>query len=143
GGIFHLEVNRVDVTGPIAVPETGGWQTWATVGRAGVLLAAGRQVLRLAMDAVGSSGAVGNFNWIRITPASSRESTPYTGTPVTLPGVIEAEHFDDGGEGIAYHDVTAGNSGGAYRRTDVDLEATSDSGGGYNVGWVSAGSGCS
>lgn len=57
----------------------------------------------------------------------------------TLPGTIEAEQFDDGGAGIAYHDDSIGNSGGQFRATDVDLEATSDDGGGYNVGWVSAG----
>ena len=76
-------MNRIDVTGPIAVPETGSWQTWVTVARAGVPLAAGPQVLRLAMDTVGNCGAVGNFNWIRIIPDSSRESTPYAGTRAT------------------------------------------------------------
>ena len=52
---------------------------------------------------------------------------------------MEAENFDNGGEGIAYHDESAGNSGGAYRVTDVDLQSTIDSGGGYNVGWAGAG----
>lgn len=36
------------------------------------------------------------------------------------------------------YDTTAGNTGGAYRSDDVDIEVTSDSGGGYNVGWVDA-----
>jgi hypothetical protein len=66
GGTFHLEANAVNVTGSIAVPQTGGWQTWVTVGRTGISLAAGTQVLRLVMDTAGSSGAVGNFNWIRV-----------------------------------------------------------------------------
>ena len=26
GGIFHLEVNGTDRTGPISVPDTGNWQ---------------------------------------------------------------------------------------------------------------------
>ena len=54
-----------------------------------------------------------------------------------MPGRIEAENFDNGGEGVAYHDTTPGNSGGAYRNTDVDLEVSSD--GGYDVGWTAAG----
>ena len=37
----------------------------------------------------------------------------------------------------AYHDASAGNNGGAYRSTDVDIEAASE--GGYDVGWTSAG----
>ena len=33
----------------------------------------------------------------------------------TVPGRIEAEDYDNGGEGVAYHDTTPGNTGGAYR----------------------------
>ena len=66
-------------------------------------------------------------------------STPYSGTPVALPGRIEAENYDKGGEGIAYHDTTAGNSGNAYRKDGVDIAASADTGGGYNVGWTTGG----
>ena len=52
---------------------------------------------------------------------------------------IEAENYDTGGEGVAYHDSNAGNSGGQYRNDGVDIEATSDAGGGNDVGWVTAG----
>ena len=42
-----------------------------------------------------------------------------------------------GGEGIAYHDSETANQGGQYRTSDsVDVEATSDTGGGNNVGWT-------
>lgn len=34
------------------------------------------------------------------------------GTSAVIPGTIEAEAFDYGGEGVGYHDTTAGNSGG-------------------------------
>jgi hypothetical protein len=53
--------------------------------------------------------------------------------------LIEAEKFDEGGEGVAYRDLTPGNDGGAYRTTNVDLESSTDTGGGYNVGWMAAG----
>jgi hypothetical protein len=71
------------------------------------------------------------------TPAPS--TTAYGGTPAAVPGTVQAENFDEGGQGVAHYDVKAGNSGGAYRSTDVDLEPTSDTGGGYNVGWTRAG----
>src|SRR5207237_7052301 len=61
------------------------------------------------------------------------------GTASPIPGVIQTENFDNGGEGVAYHDSSSGNNGGAYRSTDVDIEATTDTGGGYNVGWMTAG----
>ena len=64
---------------------------------------------------------------------------PYTGTPVSVPGVLELENFDNGAAGVAYEDTSAGNSGGEYRSTDVDITATEDSGGGYVVGWSEAG----
>src|SRR5438477_868324 len=43
--------------------------------------------------------------------------TPYTGTPIAGPGSFEAENFDLGGEGVAYHGKTPGNPGGNYRVT--------------------------
>jgi endonuclease/exonuclease/phosphatase family metal-dependent hydrolase len=63
--------------------------------------------------------------------------SPFHGSPVTLPSKIEAEDFDNGGEGVAYHDSTPGNAGGAYRQTDVDIEPSSN--GTYDVGWITPG----
>lgn len=64
--------------------------------------------------------------------------TPYSGA-IPIPGTIQAENFDNGGQFAAYYDLSSGNSGGAYRATDVDIETTSDTGGGYNVGWIDSG----
>jgi len=63
--------------------------------------------------------------------------TPYGGTPIAIPGTIAAERFDNGGEGIAFHDTTADNTGGQFRATGVDIETASE--GGYDVGWIAAG----
>jgi hypothetical protein len=52
---------------------------------------------------------------------------------------IEAENYDTGGQNVAYYDTTSGNSGGQYRSDDVDIEATTDVGGGYDVGWTATG----
>jgi len=67
------------------------------------------------------------------------DGAPYLGTPLQIPGMIEAEYYDLGGEGIAYHDSSSGNDGGALRNEDVDIEPTSDDGGGYDVGWINDG----
>jgi probable HAF family extracellular repeat protein len=74
---------------------------------------------------------------LTITPSAT--PTPFGGSAWPIPGTIQAENFDDGGEGVAYHDTSTGNKGGAYRSTDVDIEATSDAGGGHDVGWMAAG----
>lgn len=69
--------------------------------------------------------------------------TPGNGDPwlVNNSGIIriEAENFNQGGEGVGYHDTGSNNSGGLYRSSEgVDIQSTSDAGGGYNVGWISA-----
>jgi hypothetical protein len=66
GGTFHIEVDGANVTGAMTVPNTGGWQTWKTITRTGVVFAAGPHVIRVVMDANGATGSVGNFNWFAI-----------------------------------------------------------------------------
>jgi hypothetical protein len=66
GGSFHVSVDGRDVTGPVNLPGTDGWQSWRTIEIPGVELPAGRHVLRLAMDSHGYWGTPGNFNWIAV-----------------------------------------------------------------------------
>jgi predicted amidohydrolase len=138
GGVFHIETGGADRTGPITIPNTGGWQAWTTI-PASATLPAGRQVLRVVLDTNSAAGVFGNINWIEVVPQAAGGSTPFGGMPLSLPGRIEVENFDNGGTGVAYADNSAGNSGGWYRQTDVDIEATADTGGGYDVGWMGAG----
>ncbi len=63
--------------------------------------------------------------------------TAYSGTPVSFPGTMQAENYDLGGEGIAYHDVDANNAGLVYRPDEgVDLSAD---GGQIHIYWIVAG----
>jgi hypothetical protein len=75
--------------------------------------------------------------WSFTTRGVGGGSTAYGGTPVLLPGTIQAVNFDEGGSGAAYYDTTAGNKGGVYRSTDVDIGPVA--GGGYYVGWTRPG----
>ena len=54
GGTFHVEVDGIDATGPMVVPNTGGWQTWQTISRAGIPLTAGPHMLRVVIDSQGT-----------------------------------------------------------------------------------------
>lgn len=59
-------------------------------------------------------------------------SLPFASEAIAIPGVIEAENFDVGGEGKAYHDVLPYNAGNTYRQGEnVDIEECTD--GGYNL----------
>jgi endoglucanase len=39
--------------------------------------------------------------------------TPFLGTPTAIPGTLQAENFDLGGQGVAYNDTTSGNRFGS------------------------------
>ncbi|UII21214.1 alpha-amylase family glycosyl hydrolase [Fulvivirga ligni] len=74
---------------------------------------------------------------VTVAPSNNTQS-PFGGSPIALPGTVEAENYDNGGDGVAYHDVDGSNNGGQYRASEsVDIEASSQ--GGYNVGWTSSG----
>ncbi len=67
-------------------------------------------------------------------------SKPFGGTPQTIPGVVEAEHYDEGPAGVAYHDVDPQNQGVAYRgEAQVDIEKRPDASNGHGIGWVREG----
>ena len=143
GGTFHVEFDGVNKTGAISVPGTGGWGNYQTVTKSGVSLTAGRHVVRLVLDTNGPGmGYVGNFGYFRFTAAQTQ--TPYGGAARQLPGTVQAEDFDEGGEGVAYHDTTPGNNGavccgGTYRNTDVDLGVSGDADGSQTIGWAAPG----
>lgn len=63
--------------------------------------------------------------------------TAFGGNPVVVPGTIEAENYDEGGEGIAYHDLDSNNAGLLYR-TDEGVDLSMD-GGQLHVYYILAG----
>lgn len=66
---------------------------------------------------------------------SGTTNTPYSGTPLPIPGTIEIEDYDNGGQNLAYYDATTGNSGGAYRPSEaVDLQTATE--GTAFMGWT-------
>ena len=141
GGVMHVEVNGVDVSGPVSIPNTGSFTTWQTLRLPGVALPAGRHEVRLAFDAEGSNGYVANVNWFEFaSPEAAAERTPFGGTAPVAPVTVQAENFDTGGRGVGYDDVDDTNRGGKGGRPGgVDIETTSDAGGGFNVGYTAAG----
>lgn len=73
---------------------------------------------------------------IEITATTVTQS-PFNGIPISIPGTIEAENYDNGGEGVSFHDSDALNKLGEYRTDGVDIEVCDD--GGYNLGWITDG----
>ncbi len=57
-----------------------------------------------------------------------------------IPGKIEVEEYDGGGEGVAYHDDKIKHGLNQFRPVDfVDVEKTQDDNGEYNIGWTHRG----
>lgn len=94
-------------------------------------------VYNISCIAYSNTGLFSTSDTVQVNVGSGAKTSPYGGTPATIPGTIEAEDFDLGGQNNAYYDTDVQNNGGLYRPTDgVDLEACSDNNGGYDIGWT-------
>ena len=134
GGDFHFNIDGATQTqsAPLTFGGTGGWHNWITTGSAEVELNAGEHTLRLVVNR-------GGFNVDSITAIKhvNLVQSAFSGSAVSIPGVIQAEDYDLGGPSIAYHDRSDGNAFGHYRSDNVDIEA--GSAGEQHVGQVEPG----
>ena len=135
-GLHIANSAGTNLSGSVAVPNTGSYQTWATV-NATVTLPAGQQTLRVDQDSNGW-----NLHFMTFTLTSGGGGTgdqPYGGTPAALPGTVKASNYDTGGQGVAYNVTSTNGSANSYRSDGVDLEACTDSGCGDDIGWTATG----
>ena len=128
-----------------SIQLSGDTSTWTTIfstnnDQGGVedILVSGRgRYVRILGTRQGVSGTGYGVQEFEVYAPSQ---APYGGTVPVLPARIEAEDFDNGGQGVGYHNTSAGNPGEAYRtNVDVGIEVTTDTGGGYDVGYVNPG----
>ncbi|MBO4806367.1 MAG: carbohydrate-binding protein [Paludibacteraceae bacterium] len=71
--------------------------------------------------AVGYDSNNKQYTTSKTTITIMEEQKPFNGFPAKIPGKIEAEEFDYGGEGNAYHDNDEENRNGGSRNEGVDL----------------------
>jgi len=71
-------------------------------------------------------------------PKPKPKQSPFKGTPFNATSTIQAEDFDNGGEGISFHN-NSHRKRGLYRRSPVELFSASTDGGGYYVGSIRRG----
>ena len=144
---LHLASSSgTNLSGSVAIPNTGGYETWATVD-ASVTLAAGQQTLTLDQDSNGW-----NFHAMAFTLSSGGGGSsgpgndqPFGGKPAPVPGTVQVANYDTGGPGVAYSVSSTNGSANSYRSDGVDLETTADTqdtsaaGGAYDMGWTTPG----
>jgi len=127
---FHISNSSgANLTGNISVPATGAWQSWTNV-TATFTLPAGQQILTFDQDHPGW-----NINYFSV----SANQGPLGGTPWPVPGTVQAENYDLGGQGVGYNVSSVNGSANSYRSDGVDLEVTTDTGGGDDLGWTAIG----
>ncbi len=115
----------ITATYSVAAP-TGGWQA-KNRGDYTVAVKAGE-----VKDSEGNAVVAGNIGSFIINAPNNPDAK----------GVIriEAEDYKAGTNGIEYYDFELENFGGAYRPNGgVDIEPTTDVGGGFNIGYIKAG----
>jgi hypothetical protein len=76
-------------------------------------------------------------SWYFINSELSATQTPFHGSAIVIPGKIEAEEYDYGGQTISFLDIDTANQGFFFRDDDVDIDSTRD--GGYCIGWTGSG----
>ena len=77
---------------------------------------------------------------LMVAGMAAAQQAPHGGTPWAVPGKIQLEDFDDGGDGVAYHDTTVANEGGLYRAGEsVDIFGRASAEGRLLVARVKAG----
>ncbi len=81
----------------------------------------------------GFTATLSNNSW-----QNSATEGPYGGTAAAVPGTVQAANYDTGGQAIGYN-VTSVNGSTGYRTDAVDLETTTDTGGGADLGWTGTG----
>ena len=52
---------------------------------------------------------------------------------------MQAANYDTGGQGVAYNVTSVNGTANSYRSDGVDLEACTDTGCGYDIGWTATG----
>lgn len=83
----------------------------------------------------------GQSDFASLTLTITPRRTAYKGA-ITIPGTIEAENFDKGGEGFTFHDSDNKDEGAVGYRTDNEGVDIGRHGDGYHLGWTAVDEWC-
>ena len=109
-------------------------------------------------QATKSAGGYVDFDWFKIGNdinseiwlSAAQDTTPQTpyaeddkeAKPITLPGIIQAENYDVGGQNKSYYDSDFENNGNEYRKDAVDIVKIDCESGAENSGVSTNANGC-
>jgi hypothetical protein len=116
---FHIEIDGVNATGSMVVPNTSSFSVFQNVGKGGVALGQGRHILRLVADQ-----QYFDVNWIRITQEDSRAVTGEWASVAPLPFYSTALHLLPTGMVMFYGGNSSSNPGTDPRLWDPATAST-------------------
>ncbi|HEV2293995.1 MAG TPA: carbohydrate-binding protein, partial [Tepidisphaeraceae bacterium] len=127
GAKLHVEIDGVDVTGQLTVPDTNSFNSFGTVGK-DITLAAGARVLRLCFDVgAGPTRSVAGVDWLRLMPIAP-EPQPEPDASATLTttrasyirdGSYADQNFGSASQLLVKRSANVGNTRESYLKFDV------------------------
>jgi len=122
----------IKISGPFAGSITSPSAAYTTV--TGLI----QGTYQFELKVTDNSGAIDKDTLQVTVNAATAGNSAYGGTPWPIPGTIQVENFDNGGQNIAYFDSSPENLGGAYRPTEyIDMQNTTE--GVAYIGWTDPG----
>ncbi|MGF1636574.1 MAG: carbohydrate-binding protein [Cyclobacteriaceae bacterium] len=131
-GDLEISLDGVTITTITGLNNTGGWNTFATATVSNVALNGGaNKILRFEYV----NGADFDIDYVEFVAIGR---SPYT--TLNIPGLIECEFYDNGGQGVAYNDDGVRNGDGTFRPLEfVDVVAKATASNGHSIGYSNSG----
>lgn len=132
---IHLDKDSGTLIGTLKVTSTGNTDTWKEISVVVDKPTGVHDVYFIFKGAANTE--LFNFDyWYFVSNAQAIPQGPYADT-LQIPGTIEAENYDVGGQNKAYYDNDTENKGNVYRTDRVDIEGDGTSG--YKIDYTEAG----
>jgi hypothetical protein len=130
GGTFHIDIDSVNVSGELTVPNTGNAQVYSTVTTGPVQMTAGRHVMQLDFDSPLPVARSGNFFSVAVATAPAPTPAVPTGLTATA-GVGAVSLAWTGGTYDTtfnvYRSTTSGGEGTTPLATGITASSYTDS----------------
>lgn len=151
---IQLQCYKEQITAFMEAPYVAGitlWgyiygATWTTNGNSGIikngydaqgkeLKGTDRPAMAWLKSYLATNKGVNTTGLLGPKPVDTVPQAAYKGV-IAVPGTVEIENYDVGGQNQSYYDADTANQGGVYRKDRVDVVGA---GSGYAVGYTTAG----
>jgi hypothetical protein len=117
----HVEIDGVNVTGSLSVPDTNSFSTFASVKKT-FAIAQGPHVLRLAFDVAAVTGSVAGVDWMKLTavpPPPASVTILGNVASYVRNGTFAGQNFGTSTDLVVKKSATVGNTRETYLKFDL------------------------